>query len=206
MKRFLAITFAAMFAVCSYAQGVRFGVKGGVNFSKESDNAVMVKYDVKSTSSFRTAFHLGGVMNMAFNKRLALETDLMYSMQGVNDYVYSNISLTDKIHFHFTSHYITVPVAIKYYPIDRFYVECGPQLGFLLSKKFGSSSDDDELDKSFDTSECNVFDFGILGGIGFNVTDNVFVEAKYIHGFCDTFKNMDGYKNRNIQLSVGYLF
>lgn len=206
MKRLIGIITVALFAIGSYAQSVRFGIKGGLNVSKETDNAVYSKFGVESTSSFRPGVHIGGVMNVTINRSLDIETDIMYSMQGVNDFVYAGVSGTDKLRFHFTSHYITLPVALKFYPVDKIYLELGPQLGFLLSKTLGMSVEDDALNSTYGAWKNNTFDIGLLGGIGYAVTDNVFVEVKYVHGFCDTFKSVDGYRNRNIQVSVGYLF
>ena len=36
--------------------------------------------------------------------------------------------------------------------------------------------------------------------------NNVFIEGRYIHGLTGTSKVVDGCKNRNIQISLGYLF
>ena len=55
MKRLLLLLMVSIMALCSYAQGLRFGVEGGLNFSKPS-----------SDDYFKTGFYLGGKGEYAF--------------------------------------------------------------------------------------------------------------------------------------------
>ena len=205
MKKTLVTMMITLTSLSLHAQLIRFGVKAGLNFSKETQNAVVAQY-ISTDLSFRTGWHLGGIMNVVLSDRLELETDLMYSMQGYKDIVLTeaveqNLSRTN---YTVTSHYLTLPVALKFYPVGNLYVAAGPQFGYLLSKR-------DKLEGweslNYYTSDKNRnFDFGILGGIGYRFNDNFFIDLRYIHGFTGTSKVVNGSKNRNIQVSLGYLF
>src|SRR5690606_20818809 len=90
--------------------------------------------------------------------------------------------------------YVTVPVLAKFYLItDRLSVEAGPQFSFLI---------DDNVKDQFETES---FDFAAVGGLGLNITDNIFAQARYVVGLTDASKDAE-VKNRVIQVSLGYRF
>jgi len=204
MKKIVLAIMIVVAAITANAQNLRFGIKGGLNFSKETKNE-MVKQYISKDLSFRTGFHVGGVVNYALNSRWELETDLLYSMQGYKDKidVMAEQSLSNE-DYTVTSHYLNLPIAVKFFPVGGFYIECGPQWGYLLSKK--DKIDNWDNTNMYRSGTTKKIDFGIFGGLGYRFKDNVFVEARYINGFTGTSKKNDGGKNRNIQMSLGYLF
>jgi len=203
-KVILIVIVAAMASMCANAQEVQFGVRAGLNLTTESKAKNIDGRDAESPD-FRTGMHIGGLVNWAINERFELEADLLYSMQGYKDQV--NIEAEQSLHdknYTVTSHYLTLPIAAKANIVKGVYVECGPQFGYLLSKK--DKLEDFETEDSFTSDNTKRFDFGILGGLGYKFENGVFVNARYIHGLTKTSKVFDGCKNRNIQLSLGYLF
>jgi len=72
-------------------------------------------------------------------------------------------------------------------------LDFGPQFSYLLSK-----------DIDFDT-DVNEFDFAAVGGLTFNVTENLFVQGRYVLGVTEISKNAN-VKNSVGQLSVGFTF
>lgn len=206
VKKTALTLFVAAIALTANAQKLRFGVKGGLNFSKETQSKVEQLY-ISSDLSFRTSFHIGGVMNYALTDQLELEADLLYSQQGYKDIIYTT-AIEQNIaneNYTVTSHYINLPIAIKYYFVDGFYAECGPQIGYLLSKKDKLENWENTYD-AYSSNNTKKIDFGIFGGLGYRFNNNVFIEGRYIHGLTGTSKVVDGCKNRNIQISLGYLF
>ena len=197
---------SALFAVTSMnAQNIEFGVKGGINFSNESGNGTIENYVGSDSHKMKTGFHVGAVANYRINPKFGVEADLMYSMQGYKDKVTVDAEqIINDENFNVTSHYINLPIAAKFYPIDNFYVECGPQMGYLLSKKGKLDNWDNE--NLFKSDANKKFDFGIFGGLGYEFDNGFLVEARYVHGLTETMKNIDGHKNRNVQISIGYLF
>lgn len=204
-KKVALILGVAVMAMTANAQRVSFGLKGGMNISSESQSDVVKSY-ISDGLSYRTAFHIGGVLNYMLAERWDLEADLLYSMQGYKDKI-NTTDGTQQIsgnNYKVTSHYLTLPIGVKYYPIAGFYVECGPQLGYLLSKK--GKLDAWEVYDPYTSDNIKRFEFGIFGGLGYYFTDHLSVGARYVHGLTGTSKEVGGSENRNFQISLGYLF
>ncbi len=204
MKKIFLTAIIAVASMCACAQNVQFGVRAGLNLSTESKYKNISGNDAERPD-FRTGLHIGGLVNWAINERFELEADLLYSMQGYKDHV--NIEAEQSLHdknYTVMSHYLTLPIAAKVNIVKGIYVECGPQFGYLLSKK--DKLEDFDNQDSFTSSNTKRFDFGIFGGLGYKFENGAFVNARYIHGLTETSKVFDGGKNRNIMISLGYLF
>lgn len=203
MKKIILTAIAAIAAMGMNAQGFNFGLRGGLNLTTESENKSVGEL---SDNKFKAGPHIGGVLNYAFNNRFELESDLLYSMQGYNDKIYyidSEQIVAPRDH-HITSHYLTLPIAAKVNIVKGAYIECGPQFGYLLSKK--DKLEGVETENAFPSESTKKFDFGLLGGVGYRFKNGLFVNARYIHGFTGTSKLYDGGNNRTIQISLGNLF
>lgn len=205
MKKIIAILFVAMATIVASAQNIQFGVRGGLNISKESDHILnVVNYGTMELDTrFRPGLNIGGIVNVSTGKKFELEAGVSYSMLGYKDKIFET-NATDYFYVNVTSHYLTIPIAEKFYPFGNgFYIELGPQFGFLLSKK--ANMKDAGTYTPFEGNN-KVFDFAVLGGLGYRFPNNIFVNARYVHSFTETCKSYEGGKNRNIQISLGYLF
>lgn len=157
------------------AQGIDFGVKAGANFSKLDGDGI--------DGDNLTSFHVGAVLELNLFENFSVQPEVMYSSQGTK--------LEDE---DIKLDYISVPVLAKFYLIsDKLSLEAGPQFSFLVN---------DNLEETFETKS---FDFAAIGGLGFNVTNNLFVQARYVVGLTDTTKEAE-VTNKVIQLSVGLKF
>lgn len=157
------------------AQGIDFGVKAGANFSKLDGDGI--------DGDNLTSFHVGALLELNIFENFSLQPEVMYSSQGtkIED---EDIKLD----------YLSVPVLAKFYLIsDKLSLEAGPQFSFLVN---------DDVPETFETKS---FDFAAIGGLGFNVTNNIFVQARYVIGLTDTTKEAE-VTNKVIQLSVGLKF
>ena len=213
MKKVVIAAMVAMLAVAANAQ-VQFGVRGGLNVSRESDQIITAIVDngaateeinFSNDMKWRAGLHVGGFVNIPESDKFDLEIGLSYSMLGYNDKIIELDGMGEKkLDQKVTSHYLTIPIAEKFYPADNgFYLELGPQLGILLSKK--TTIDGGESYTPF-KDDNRTLDFGILGGVGYVFHNGMFLNARYIHGLTETCKVYSGGKNRNIQISLGYLF
>lgn len=107
----------------------------------------------------------------------------------------------------FKLNYLNIPVLAKYYITDAFFVEAGPQIGFLLSAK-SSGVDIGDLYKSTD--------YGLNLGLGYNFTENISGNVRYTIGLTDINDVSDdsqypdlynaSFKNSNFGLSLAYKF
>ena len=203
MKRYLITLVLTTLSLLASAQNLQFGFKAGINIAGESDHTYS-QYTTTGSQN-RTGFALGGMVNYVLSDRFDLEADLLYSLQGLKDVITimdpRGIGVIDE-EFKVSSHYINVPLALKYYLMKGLYLEAGPQVGFLLNKK----DNDHDWGSMYDASNTKQFDFGLFGGLGIVFVNNMFVDARYIHGLTDTSTIYQGGKNRTFQIVLGYYF
>jgi len=185
-------------------QEVKFGPKAGVNFSTLSN---------VSKAKMLTGFYVGAVAEIKFSEKLSIQPELVYSSQGAkNEYFETLGGLTAKHHNHDKIEYINIPILAKYYIIEGFSVELGPQFGFLV--KAESKDEISAEGTSFETkrdfkNEVNSFDFGIGAGLAYDLSNGFFVNARYNFGITKVGKSNDYYRDsRNgvTQVGVGYKF
>jgi len=160
---------------------LKFGVKGGVNFS--NFNGDVEHIDFKTRSSY----HIGALVEMRIFQNLTIQPELLYSVQGAK--VESNVVDVNDIDFK----YLTVPVLAKFYLNDKLSLEAGPQFAFLA---------DDNVDDTFETKS---FDFSLAGGLAYDITKSIFLQARYVAGLSEASDNAN-IKNTNVQFSLGFKF
>lgn len=109
----------------------------------------------------------------------------------------------------------------KYYVSDKFSLEAGPQIGFLLSAKvdfeytyretFEGVTEIESESGSVDIKdEVKSIDFGFGFGAAYNFTDKLSLGARYTLGLTSIAKDFEGesadIKNNVLQVSLGYKF
>lgn len=160
------------------AQMFHFGLKAGANFSNLEGNDI--------SGSTYTSFHFGAVVELKLLENLSLQPELLYSSQGtkIDEAGFKDINYN----------YFTVPVLAKFYLTSKkLSLEAGPQFSFLVNESVS------------DQFEGETFDFGIAGGLGYNITEHIFVQGRYVLGLTEANKDAE-VTNRVIQFSVGYKF
>lgn len=200
MKK-LVLAAVAVFAIGNSAfaqQEVKFGPKAGVNFSNISglDNAEM-----------KTGFHVGAVAEIKFNEKFSIQPEVLYSAQGAK---FTNNNSEVK----WNNDYINIPIMFKYYLVDGFSVEAGPQVGFLTKAEqegtFGGYTGTTDVKDNYKS-----VDFGVNFGLAYDLPSGLFVNARYNLGLSKigedytigntTFEAAD-HKNSVIQVGLGYKF
>ena len=178
-----------------------FGLKAGLNISSISD-------DGYEESKSKAGFYGGVFMNAPLSEQFSIQPEVMYSQLGAKtDYKLAGTTFSNELKLD----YITVPVMFQFRATPAFYLEAGPEFGFLVSAKSkntvsngnGSGSNTNELNKD----NFNGFNFGLGLGLGFDITKNFGVNARYTAGFSDVTKpesdpSTDA-KNRNNNFQVG---
>lgn len=193
------------FSLICHPQKIKFGIRGGMNFAWESDH----KYTetiIMPISGYKVSGNLGMLVCFPISNDIELESDLLYSLQGYRDCVYiSSPDYTDeKKDYYVTSHYLNIPIAVKFSFTHEFYFEFGSQIGFLLGKN--QNLDESYTFDMYGYPNTKKIDFGLIAGIGYKISNGIFINARYYHGYTKTSKIYDGGKNRNFQISLGYLF
>lgn len=185
---------------------------------KTNLNLTSFRGDDVQDDDYKLGWGAGLYYHIPINQSLAIQPEVLYSRIGAKykkDYVstdgfsttYSNATTLD---------YIQVPVLLKIYPGGtRFNFELGPQIGFNMyaSNKatFDTNLSTENYNRSVKTDLSDYvedIEYGVVGGIGYNITDNVNFDVRYYLGLSDAFKdgvNTDA-KNHGFTFGVGYSF
>ena len=188
------------------AQDISFGLKAGPNFAD-------LNFSDSGGEEFetRTAFHVGGVVELSFSDKFSVQPELLFSSVGAK-IEESEGEASMKVQF--IENYLSVPIMLKFYPIEGLSLQAGPQIGFLLSAKSkweisGAGSGEDGTEEEDMKDEFESIDFGVGFGVGYKMDMGLFFDARYVLGMINVVKEIDDdeyVKNNVIQLSVGYMF
>ncbi|TDU40319.1 outer membrane protein with beta-barrel domain [Gelidibacter sediminis] len=160
-------------------------------------NLAAVSFDEDSETGQRHGFFAGFYGESFLISAVAIQVELMYSQQGyqLKD---NGGTFTQKLD------YLNLPVSLKIYPANHFYLEAGPQIGLAISHK-------EEYDSNFglfDTSrelEPEKFDWGFNFGTGFKTESGISLGVRYHLGMGSIYDEGDP-KNRVWQFAVGIDF
>ncbi|HEY1195020.1 MULTISPECIES: porin family protein [Flavobacterium] len=189
MKKIILSAIAIMAFAFTNAQETRFGVKGGLNLTTFAGGNY---WDAKSL----VGAHVGGFAEIKVIERLAIQPEVLFSMQGAK---------LDDLNVDAKLNYINVPVLAKFFITKQWTVEAGPQIGFLVSAKVDGEDAKDGYKST---------DFGFNFGGGYNFTDNLSVNLRYTVGVSniadynaeDFDQYFDSPKNSVLALSLAYKF
>ena len=170
-----------LLASSASAQGPVFGVKGGLNYTNlagvdsQDDNA-------------RVGFNAGVFVRNMPEAPVGLQVELLYSTKGNHTTYHTFFGLVDQ-EVDFNLNYLELPVMASIRLADVVDIQLGGYAAYLLSAKVKTSGDlgsgSDEVDKD----NFKSLDAGIVGGIGFNVGENLQVGVRYLHGLTDVVDN-----------------
>jgi hypothetical protein len=164
------------------AQFLSLGVKGGLNVATLSN----------SGDDSRISGQLGFYLHTKIARGWAFQPEILYSGQGSKYW-------DGDVHYTTALNYINIPLMFQYYPISRFYLEFGPQLGILVAARdkgpHGYNADI--------SSGIRKTDATLNLGAGIKVTDQLGFYMRYGLGLSDVTPDDNySYSNRVFQLGV----
>lgn len=184
MKKILLVTTIILLTTCySASSQVRFGVKGGVNFSSIDD--VNLK-NLNATLSNRTGFQFG----MALKAQIPLlgigiQPELLYTSKSAH--------ITQEQEYDVNLHYFEIPINIQF-GLDlillRPYLMVSPYFGYTINNKFKVNG----TKQSIDWENLNRWSSGIGVGAGLDIW-RLQISAKYNWSFGDMVKDKDSAKS-----------
>jgi hypothetical protein len=177
----LTLSFLGIFTTNAqhydYEQYISYGIKGGLNLT------TLDGVDGEMRKGFNAGIFIDYPMTTGFSVR----SELLYSAQGVKSKDgNSQIKLN----------YINWPILAKIQATENFYLEAGPQIGFLISGKGGA----------LPSSGYKALDFGAGLGLGIQLSRNIELGARYNLGLTDITKLKTKHKNRAFQFTLGLIF
>lgn len=207
MKK-LFLSAAVVMGSLTFAQ--QFGIKAGMNVSSLSTDAQL------SDQSSKIGFNAGLFMNVPIAESFSIQPEVLYSNLGSKVTKEATINgTTYKADYARHLDYITVPVMFQYNATPSFYLEAGPEFGFMVSArdKFKTSQNNNTTATSItdiDTKNFNTFNFGVGLGAGYYFTQNIGLTARYVAGVTDIAKDRpsgsDAVRNNVFQVGLAYKF
>ncbi|GGD48911.1 porin family protein [Muriicola marianensis] len=180
MKKTLILLVALIaYGTNANAQNVTFGVKAGANFSN-----LKVVFDGEGASpDGATSLYVGGLVDVGISENFHFQPELLYSIEGAQD---AEVS------------YVNVPLMVKYYLVEGFNIQAGPQIGILADAEGG-------------TDGLKGTNFGLNFGAAFEVIGGFFADARYNLGVANIAEDDPGFsdaklRTKGFQLGVGYRF
>ena len=182
MKKLVLVAIMAILGLSNAnAQEVKFGIKGGVNFSEINWN--------NSGNRYRNSdFNLGFMSEITISEKFSFQPELLYSGQGG-----SSINLN----------YLNIPLMGKYYLTKGLSLEAGPQVGYLLSAKTNGTNIKSSFNK-FDFGASFGLGYKLKNGLNFGVRYNLGLSK--INNTNTVSQYSGKSKNKLFQLSIGYFF
>lgn len=193
----------------------QIGVKSSLNMASFNGKDV-------SNNDYKVGFSAGIYGHFPITDQFAIQPEVNFTRIGgkSKDEVVEAGNLTIKNKDEITLDYIQVPLMFKFYPAaSRFNIEAGPQVGFNLyasnkqsSSVLGNTVVTTETKQDIQNDIKN-FDFGVNFGLGYNVTDNINVGARYYMGLTRITENVANgtqtgadVKNHSFSVGLGYSF
>lgn len=192
----IAVGFTAKAQDKTATTGFRYGVKAGLNLASLTNSP--------SDANSRVSFHAGVVAEFKIAQNFSIQPELLYSEQGLK-YDFEDSGIRYKSTWKFN--YLNLPVLAKYYVMEGLSIEAGPQIGYRLSAKIKAKADGVGSGVVDMKDSTKAIDFGLAGGVAYDLPIGVFFQARYIAGISKVNDDNDGkVKNGVFQVSVGYKF
>ncbi|MDP3946883.1 MAG: porin family protein [Lutibacter sp.] len=186
MKKILLVAVIALISMVSVNAQTSFGAKAGLNVANLSG-------DISDNKSL-IGFNVGVFAEITLADSFYLQPELLYSTQGAT-FDESSLDFSADLNLN----YINIPIMFKYDVANRFYLEAGPQVGFLVMAEVLDQDVKDEFES---------IDFGANFGLSYGFTEKLFAQARYNIGLTNIAKDNgdDKISNAVLSFSLGYKF
>ncbi len=220
MKQLFLPLLLAFSFVAGAQNKIQYNIAAGAgiyNLSGEAVNSLSDIIDATNgiiNNASRTGFFAGGGVTVPVNEHIAIAPGIYYTQKGYSlkgDFsVNGSGFLGANARTTLTSHYIDVPVLAKY-QAGGFQIFAGPQASFLVNAGLRTKAGALGItlfDRNIDaTEQFSKFDFGVTGGIGYQLPGGLTIFGLYDHGLTkvDANRNADTY-NRGFKVGLGFQF
>jgi|SRR5690554_1197853 len=148
---------------------VRFGLKGGINFSNMNFNKGYSGVNVPLEPAWKAGFAFGLVMQVHLSGRLYL----------IQEYLFSRTrGQYTPLEANYTFDYISTPVLLHYQVSPKFRIAAGPQLELLLQGKEEISGKSTKVTQM--TEERSI---GATMGLTYLHSEQISLSARFMHGY-----------------------
>jgi hypothetical protein len=210
---FTASLLVAGMTVCAQEQQTsmdnglkaKFGIKGGLNLTNLYNSEA-------TTNHLKAGFNAGVFAKLPVTKGFSIQPEILYSLKGDKS-TYDNF-VQGSGEYRFNLGYIEVPVLAVVNLAPNFNLHLGGYAAYLVNANVKNVNDNGDIQGATDlsTSDFNKWDFGLVGGLGFDI-ENFTLGARYNYGLSHIGKSgslagdlAGNAKNAGISVYVGFGF
>jgi Outer membrane protein beta-barrel domain len=201
---FLSISQLSFSQKTSDSSALKFGLKGGVNFSNLYTQNV-------ETNNILTGFNAGVFVKLPITESLAIQPELLYTTKGAK-LTYNNYFVNGTAKFNLN--YIELPVLLVVNLTENFNLHAGVYVAYLVDGKATNDSQGTlfDIQNNLKNEDYNKFDTGLAIGVGYDAKQIGF-GVRYNYGlqkvgkersFLGTNYTFPDGKNSVINLYVSY--
>lgn len=184
----LLISIFSFSAIFGQDKNANFGIKGGVNYGKYTPNQSSIEY------KYQFGFYVGGFYKTEITNKWKFQPELLFALQGskintkdnpLTDFNGNPLPNTSTFDFEYEIYELTIsiPLPIKLYFSEQFYMESGPQFGFIVDRNITTSQFLlDGNDNSFVREGNDNFDFGVCLGTGYEISKSLSLNIRAFNG------------------------
>ena len=189
--RKIALLIALTIFGLTQANAQNFGFKGGYNYS--SFNGDVAK---DNTLKGLSGFYVGALLELPLGDVLSLQPEVIYSRQGA---AWEQKNILGEFKKDLKLDYLNIPVMAKV-NLGPLFLQGGVQFGFLVGKpEMRYTRGAQRVTEKVDKDAYAAFDFGVGAGLGVNLSQHFFVEARYTHSLTNALDpNNNSLKNAHI--------
>lgn len=179
MRKLIVLSVMLFLGSVTFAQmKVGFGPKFNMNIANLTS----------SDGNARVGIGLGAFANLRFNDYVALQPELLFSMQGAK-----GSGTTIKYN------YFKVPMMVKAYLFKGLNIELGPELNFLVNPRIKSEG------ITVDLTGSKHVELAIGVGLGYEFESGLTAGFRYNAGLTKVYKYAD-WKNSVFEIGIGWKF
>ena len=164
------------------------GIKGGYNLT-------ILRNANEDESDRKSGFHVGFYSESYVSDHVSIQPELLFSRIG-HTFETNSFKVKQRID------YINLPVMFKVYPAETFFLEAGPQIGYVISHKEETES---FVGNSARTYSPDSFNWGANVGLGIKTKEGLTLSARYNFDLQENNDDLD-YFNDLLQFSIGFQF
>lgn len=217
MKKHLVLLIIAVGIFAFTAKGQQrntsFGIQAGTNYARYTPRFIN-----PNTEDIRYAgkigLYIGGFVNFRVSETIRIQPSLLFASQG-SKFINENFEVRQSIDQQATEYdfktniiesTIVLPVVAQNYVNEKFYIEAGPQVGYIFSlkeKNVGDTLPGITNDGTRNLSNKDKLDLGLLVGLGYKFKENFGLNSRYYFGVIER-NNM--LKSSVLNLGIEYSF
>lgn len=155
----------------------KIGVRVGANYFKASG----------ISTTYKLGFNADAFVLFDLSEKFKIQTELGYARQG-----FKAKNKNSSVNLNYIN---LAPAVVKFYISDKFNIEAGPRLGYLLGSKGISKENLQKLN------------YDITAGFSYEIADDLEISARYNFGLKNISKvKGQEIKNRGFQIGLGIRF